>query len=206
MKDYHLLGVDDASIAADSGWRAVDKRRVAELVETFLAGEYGNNILRKPSVFHDAGGKPRAAGDGRAKLCDGKHTFAALRELKELFAEDEAADEQQQSRTWSTLLVDALKNGVAVSLVEYKDDRKHLAHQVLAHDADSNKYKPTTIKSLIETVEQYKLEQPGGDLKAMQAAMNADYGSSKRTFVHRMCQCAAHLPGTVVELLQEPSR
>ena len=40
----------DLSTAEDSGWRAVNNRRVSEIVEVLKAGDFGKTTLAKPSV------------------------------------------------------------------------------------------------------------------------------------------------------------
>jgi hypothetical protein len=56
---------------------------VQELKETFLAGDYGLNILKKPSLLY-ADGSPKCGTDGNRLLCDGKHTIYALQEVKKI--------------------------------------------------------------------------------------------------------------------------
>ena len=50
-----LVALEDISIANDSGWRAIDRARVDELKACFERGEYGQNLLRKPSILQYVG-------------------------------------------------------------------------------------------------------------------------------------------------------
>ena len=93
VQESMLVKIDDVSTEEDSGWRAVDAARVAELVHIFRAGDFGMNILRKPSVLYE-GGNPKLASNGKMMLSDGKATFVALAEIAVMMKEDGEKDEE----------------------------------------------------------------------------------------------------------------
>ena len=66
-------------------------------------------------------------------------------------------------------LLDALEHGVDVSVVEFEDMDQVMIWTVAAHDADNNRYKATSLRDLVETVERFRQKVPGGDWKATQA-------------------------------------
>ena len=191
-KDFRIP-VQDVSTEGDSGWRSLDTDRVAELKTTFLSGDWGNNIMTKPAVLNEHG-NPKLAQNGLRMLCDGKHTFAALKLCKEIYekaGEDADADE---SIVWSAGLIDVFTNGVSVNVYEFNDASKMRAWCVIAHDADSNKYKPTSILDLWKLAHEYRQTVPGGEWKRTQEVLNGIYGQKKTMFVYRMMQVAMTLP------------
>ena len=70
------VAIDDVSLSEESGWRSVDKARVAELIQIFEEGQYGVNLLKKPSLLYF--GQRLSCKDGAWKLADGKHAFSGL--------------------------------------------------------------------------------------------------------------------------------
>ena len=168
----------------------------------FLGGDYGLNILRKPSLVKFAHEEGTAmCGDGLSRLADGKHTFAALRHIHEVFKEDQSKPEGDQ-RQWSAPLLDALENGVDVQVVEYTDDDHIRLHNVAAHDADHNKFCPTSMRDLCETALMQRRKVPGGDWKATQALLDAAYGN-KRLWVYRMVRAAQCLGPKTLDALAD---
>jgi len=198
--ESHNVEVDDVSIEDDSGWRDLDPRRVQQLVETFIAGDFGTNILRKPSILME-NGTAQTASNGKIRLSDGKATFAALAEVQRMIAEDQKKPAEEQ-KAWSEKLLVALTSGVEVSAVEFTEVEHVRVYNVLAHDTESNKYQATSIKSLVDTVILYQNKIPGGDWKKTQSTLEALYGASKRTFVYRMMQCAMCLTPKILIKLQ----
>ena len=62
------------------GWvQALDPTRVWQLTEAFRAGDFGVNILKKPSLL-EFDQQPKLDAQGARLLCDGKHTVAALKD------------------------------------------------------------------------------------------------------------------------------
>ena len=161
LNESFLVQIDDVSIEEDSGWRPLVERRIAELESTFEAGDYGINILRRPSILAE-NGDAASASDGRKRLSDGKHTFAALRRMKMRFDADQALPAEQQL-TWSSALCDVFLTGVKCLLVQFDEPEMSIAYNSLAHDSDSNKYHPTSLRMLVRTVALYRLKVPGGD-------------------------------------------
>ena len=121
VNEDFVIDVKDVSVEASSGWREVDERRVQQLVDCFLDGDYGVNILRKPSILQEDD-RLKLAGDGLVALCDGKHTFAALRIVQAMY-EDEATGDI----SWSNSLVRAITIGVSISVVEFKEPEEMLS-------------------------------------------------------------------------------
>lgn len=142
----------------------LDTSRVQELRASFLAGDYGKNILKKPSLLNFAG-RQKLGTDGNWLLCDGKHTIAALKGLAEEHrlvlatmktrAADAAleapalealAPEAQPDATgakpdalgahpWSDELVSVINDGIDVCVVEFDEDDPDL---VLAYNAQAH--------------------------------------------------------------------
>jgi hypothetical protein len=157
--------------------QALDHNRVAQLAESFRAGDYGVNIMKKPSLL-EFGRQPKIDAQGARLLCDGKHTIAALKELgAELAANDSLAE------TWTNALVAAIRTGVPVMVVEFADDDPDvvLAFNSLAHDLDSNRYKATSLKDLVDVAKRYKARTPSGEWTRVQKVLVALYGENKRS-------------------------
>ncbi len=161
------VSVGNVSTESDSGWRGADARRVEELIEMFVRGDFGL-VSAKPSVLmQSTDNKPVLAGDGLIKLADGKHTFAALKEVQLRITEDQQKPEEER-HTWSAMLLDALTNGVEVKGVEFAEQEYVQAFNVWAHDVDNNTCRPTSMQSMVETVRRL---------------MRKIAGTGKRTFV-----------------------
>ena len=103
--------------------QALDPIRVAKLVELFRGGEFGMNILKKPSLLEFAK-QPKRDAQGARLLCDGKHVIAALQQLRAEFKENKSLG-WDEAETWDEALVDAaIPTGsgwwwVRVSVVEF---------------------------------------------------------------------------------------
>ena len=200
--------ISDLSVMADSGWRDVSDSRVAELVECFLTqGLFGVGILRRPQAVF-ANGQAKLASDGNVMLLDGKHTIVALQKVAAMYeaglavAEDTEPD--NDSPTYTALLVKAITEGVEVDLVEFSDDDGDLrvAYCAAAHDEATNKYKVTSIKDLVDVATRYHRKAPGGSWEFVRENLLKVYGPNRRTFVHRMLVAAQTLNPAVLELLE----
>ena len=87
LRERVVMKLSDVSVKADSGWRDVSDKRVAELVDCFVKeGLYGMGILRRPRVV-SAHGKVKLASDGDIMLLDGKHTWTALNIVAKMYAD-----------------------------------------------------------------------------------------------------------------------
>ena len=206
IKDAERVQIHEVSIEQDSGWRDLDDKRVKELLANFLDGDYGANILRKPTLLWEGGaqGALKLSGSGYYQLSDGKSTFAALKLAQARYAEELKKPEAEQTVAWSEKLLDAFGTaGVDVQVVEFTEHEHVKVYNVLAHDSESNKYRPTAIQSLIETVNMYRNKIPGGDWKKTQQTLEGLYGPSKRTFVYRMIMCAMGLNEAIAVKLKE---
>ena len=80
VAESQRVRINDVDVSDESGWRAVDRSRVDELKETFRKGQFGINLLRRPTCLW-AHGKHILSTGGNILLLDGKHTFVALGEL-----------------------------------------------------------------------------------------------------------------------------
>ena len=78
ISEAMTVPLEDISTDTDSGWRRLDPRRRDQLKATFELGEYGQNLLRMPSILHVHGQNLKCK-DGKLKLADGKHTIEALK-------------------------------------------------------------------------------------------------------------------------------
>ena len=115
------------------------------------------------------------AADGRRKIADGKHTFAALREVERMVKAD-------PEKEWQAALLDALEQGVDVQVVNFEDVDQLFIWTVAAHDVENNRFKATSLKDLVATVERFRKKVPGGDWKATQALRHSASGCQKRPF------------------------
>lgn len=93
-------------------------------------------------------------------LGDGKQTFIALKECKELWEDENEAEKYE----WTQKLIDTFEQGVDVSCVEFRDDDPDLvlAWAISIHDVDSNKYRPTSMQDLVRVAKRFHLKTPGG--------------------------------------------
>jgi len=95
IRDSETVKIGEVSTESDSGWRDEDPKRIDQLVETFLAGDYGLNILRKPSILWDSSQSSGVlAMNGCYRLVDGKSTFKALQKLELLYIEEQEKPEE----------------------------------------------------------------------------------------------------------------
>ena len=87
LEESRLIAIEDVCLGEDRGWRRVDPKRVSDLKQKFTDGEYGRNILRKPSIIQVPGHDKKGT-DGRIILCDGKHTVCALKDLHDKYQQE----------------------------------------------------------------------------------------------------------------------
>lgn len=171
------------------------------MTEAFVNGEYGQNLLKKPSLLSVAGSRLQCA-DGHFKLADGKQTFTALRELKAKF--DALGAEERDSLGWSSALLHAITEGVDVAVIEFPewDEDVTFAWAVAAHDTESNKYKATTLQDLVGVANRYRKRVAGGSWQGTQALLETVYGN-RRMFIYRMVRAAQALSPATLALLAE---
>jgi hypothetical protein len=184
------IPIGEVSLAADSGWRSLDGVRVDELKASFERGEYGQNLLRKPTLINHVG-QPILCTDGLLKIADGKHTFQALMELQEKMVDNDQ-DGFEDETPWTESLMIALRVGVDVSVIEFDDYDEDvlIAWAAGLHDVDSNKYKASSLKDLFNVVERYRRKVPGGSWAQTQTVLENLYGKGRRMFVYRSQQHA----------------
>lgn len=198
-----VVPLDRISVDTDSGWRSIDRNRVDELKATFERGEYGLNLLRKPSLLSHQGEKLTGV-DGKFKLADGKHTIVALMELKNAL---EAEKENEDLTIFTDSLLTALTVGVEVSVLQFEelDEDMVVAWATSAHEIESNKYRPSTIKDLVDVANRFKRKVPGGTWNATQQHLEQVYGKGRRMFVYRMVSAAKFLSPAILNQLGESS-
>ena len=54
------IHLSDLSTGSESGWRRLNEKRVVELKNIILKGDFGNTLLAKPSVLCDPDGKAQS--------------------------------------------------------------------------------------------------------------------------------------------------
>lgn len=220
VKEGELVKISDVSVAADSGWREVNQRRVDELVDSFKTGLYGVGLLRRPSIL-SAHGAVKLASDGRSTLMDGKHTFVALAILAELYRKDVESANAEPATVgedggpatagvveWSPLLVQAITVGVSVDVMQFAegdDEDLRVAFCASSHDEATNKYRVTSIRNLVQVARRYQRRAPGGSWDVAREQLLRIYGAQRRPFVHRMLVAAQTLPDAVLLKLEEYS-
>ena len=97
-------------------------------------------------------------------------------------------------------LLEALIEGVRVDVVQYTNSEDYaivVAINGLQHDAEQNKYTPTSITTKIQIVRTQRERVEGGDWGLALAALLRIYGPSKRRTVSRWIALARDLPEAV---------
>ena len=150
------------------------------------------------AVFGDA---PKLAASGQFRLADGKQTFAALRELRDEWTSATDADEPMFTQS----LIDVFETGVDCQTVEFEDDDDDivLAWATSSHDLESNKYKPSSLRDMVEVARRYRLRVPGGSWTDVQAKLETIYGQKKRMYVYRMVVAAQMVSEPVLVALEK---
>ena len=196
------VDVSDISVSLESGWRGIDSARLTALKSCFENGEYGQNLLRKPSILHFAG-QNLMCQDGLLKLADGKHTVRALQELKEALEANNALEASGNGIEYSEALMSVLTDGLPVTVLEFSDWDEDVSFAWAAgvHDTDSNKFKASSLKDLVDVVHRYQKRVPGGKFKETQDLLEQVYGTSRRMFVYRMVTAAKSMSPAVLALL-----
>ena len=220
LNDSLVMPLSDISTAADSGWRELDTKRVYELKEKFLRGEFGQNLLKKPAVLSEDGTGTKlkkATTDGNTLLVDGKHCIQALKEIKKLLdahagdgdahaGDGDAHDGETDELVLSPTLAKVFEEGVTVTVLAFpdsNDDDAILAWVVAIHDVEVNTFKPCSMADLVDVAERLRVKQPGGKWKDAQSALEKVYGHGRRMFVYRMVSCAQSLDKAVLEALSK---
>ena len=123
--------------------------------------------------------------DGRRILRNGKHVAAALQRVHSQMMEVEACPPKEN---WlGPELERVFKEGLRVDVLEYPtDDRTHFhAIQCLAHEAEQNKFAPTSLKDKANLVLRMHMRSTGGDWAQTQRALVEILGATRRTTVFR---------------------
>lgn len=207
-----MVAVSEISVSADSGWREVNDGRVKELKDHFRSGMYGIGLLRRPSIVQAHGSLKKGA-DGNFLLLDGKHTIVALGQLKAEYDEataghggdDDVATAAVTDVGWSAVLIQALTVGVCVDVVEFDDDDEDLrvAYCAQLHDEAVNKFRPTSLLSMVQVAERYRKKAPGGAWDHVRKTLIQIYGHGRRTFVTNMLVAAQTLPEELLRKLED---
>ena len=139
--------------------------------------------------------------DGRRILCNGKHVAAALKRVHSQIMEVEACPPKE---TWLVPELERVfKEGLRVDVLEYPtDDRTHFhAIQCLAHEAEQNKFAPTSLKDKANLVLRMHTRSTGGDWAQTQRALVEILGATKRTTVFRWVVIARDFDAEVLAYL-----
>lgn len=116
-----------------SGWRGLDKERLAVLRAEFVAGNWGVGLHRPVRLLKSMDGQSTLL-DARGLMLidDGLHTVSCLKDLQ---GSGEAVE--------CPKLLDIFAAGLPVDFVSYAEDSRDLRImcQTLAHDSESNQYK-----------------------------------------------------------------
>ncbi len=189
--DSARVKVESISVEQDSGWRPDDDARTAELIQTFLSGEFGFGTLTIPAVLVDKKDKPdsyMASGrDGLIRLANGKSTVRALQHIMKEHGQNVEEAEWAQGA-----LLDVFTRGLRVDLVYFEDYDYDVmqAWYGLMHDEDCNRYRRTSVAMKLHIVRQQKARAPGGDWGAVSKVLCDIYGPSRRTTIHRWVSLA----------------
>ena len=185
--------LDDISVCDDSGWRDSDNGEITILREKFKAGEYGIGILTIPSILCWSEAPKTSTHDGRWLLNNGRSTIAALLDLFHI----QAQHSEGEPPDWvAGELAEIFESGVRCDFVQYAEDDRDLvvAWNALAHDAENNRFRQTSIETKVKVVENARLRAPGGDWQAVAKSLTAAYGTSKKGTIYRWINTAKFLP------------
>ena len=200
LSEDERIPVADLSVASDSSWRDVSEQIVKDLMRDFLQdGLYRVHILAKPQVWRTPDGAKKYASDGKEKLFNGKNFITCMERLLKIFGDPE----KQAAETWTENLVHDLENGVYCQVVATHDDDETLmiAHNVLAHDEDANRFKRTDVKDQCDLVNRVRQTVAGGSWTETGKILEGKLGLHRRVFVWRIVKTASALsPGTVQKI------
>ena len=156
---YEVIDIMDVDLTDESGWRPINADRVDELLQEFLKGNYGLNVLKDP-MLRAKDGVVRQSKNIKSLLADGKHKFKALQEAKALY--DDPAEHEKYE--WTDLLVAAFENGVRATLAEFPDDDPDMicAYQTAAHDESANKALWSDLKDFAKVAKTWQKRVAGG--------------------------------------------
>ena len=158
-KGHQLVRLDEVDLSEESGWRAINNDRVDELLQEFLQGNYGLNVLKDP-MLRGKDGEPRISKDQKLLLADGKHKFTALQRAFSIYESQEEHDKYE----WTESLVAAFEHGVQAVLAEFPDDDPDLilAYQTAAHDESANKALWSDLKDFAAVARCWQKRTAGG--------------------------------------------
>ena len=141
--------------------------------------------------------------DGRWLINNGRSTIAALQELFQETQPGHGEDpiELDQLGWVAGELAEIFESGVRCDFVQYLEDDRDLvvAWNALAHDADNNRYRQTSIETKVKVVERTRARVPGGDWTAAVKAWVATYGSSKKGTIYRWMNTAKYFRTELLE-------
>ena len=153
-----------------------------------------------------ADGEDKLGPDGRRVIVDGKHTVAAIKECKRIYDSAEGGEETHQ---WTANLLEEFQDGVSVRVLNFTNWDEDMVHAycVSTHDADSNKWKQTSVKDMADVAKRAQKKVPGGCWKLVQKKLEGHYGggSTKRTFVWRMIYLAQTIPDHILLKIHDMS-
>ena len=197
-KSTIVIALNDLSTSEDSGWREVSRRRVEELKSEFLNGQFGMNVLKRPSVL-DFAEQPVMSMDGRRKIADGKHTIVALGELMTLWADENEHD----NHVWTEKLASVFEHGLQVSVLEFQDNDPDLvmAWATSTHDTESNKYQASSMRDLVKVAQTWHAKTAGNNWQETQRKLEGLFGKGRRMFIYRMITAAVTVPMEVLDAL-----
>ena len=147
----------------------------------------------------EGGKKCPSTEDGKYVINNGLHVIQALKNV-EAALEDE--DLQDPPEWLNVELVELFCKGLLVDLYEYSapDRTARFAVQVLAHEADQNKYRPATLKNKVDLVS--RLFRSSKDWSAVTKNLLEVLGMSKRSTVQRWVALARDLDSDVLAYIQ----
>ena len=93
-------------------------------------------------------------------------------------------------------MAEIFESGVRCDFVQYIEDDRDLvvAWNALAHDAENNRYRQTSIETKVKVVESARARALGGDWQVVAKSLLGIYGNSKKGTVYRCINTATFLP------------
>ena len=182
------------------------------LVDVIMTGDFGKTSMTRPSLLIGQDGKPlTSSDDGLIVIDNGKAWVHALKQCEakytELESELSAACPQAEAITaipedqWPEWVLPALRRtfqeGLLMDFMQFPTDDRfaHAAMQTLMHEADQNKYRPSTVCDKVSMVRRAHT----GDWMATKRQLLELLGQQKMSAIQRWITLARDVDQQVLD-------
>ncbi len=173
------LSVDESN----TGWREKSAQRIAELVETFLMGNFGLTVTCGVQVLETE------SATGKKLVDDGVSTVSALLQCQEIHTA--SSEHTPCGQAWPSSLLDVFSKGLPCRVVTYADNDDREAREswnVAKHDEEGNSVRWSSLWQKLNIV-RCRFNRVG-DWNAAQTSLLTLYGPGKRSTVGRWTRAA----------------